>query len=291
MKDILADDLVRKAESKLQGFFTFFTGVNYEAAADLFKKAAAMFKSEGNWRRAGAAFKRAAQCCREVDFSYEACTHCFEAASAFRKAGDTADALACWEEALQMYIESNRFHQAGKVEAEIGDMYADSREYDDAVKHYRKSMFYYLTDEYGTNIAARIQKKVAMIFVEAGNLAEASTEFDKLAVCEQNRSLRSLSREYSFASLLCQLGLLRKDNLVEGVASIRERMAEFPSDNTISKSREYELVEAICTAIENGAPDDVREAIHQFSDVKQVDDWKVSILYGVVQMLETDDER
>uniref|UniRef100_A0A7S4KGY0 Uncharacterized protein n=1 Tax=Paramoeba aestuarina TaxID=180227 RepID=A0A7S4KGY0_9EUKA len=291
MRELIAEDLVKRAEAKLKGFFTFFTGTNWDAANDLFKKAAAIFKSEGKWQQAGAAFKRAAQCCRELDFSYEACTNYFEAAGAFRKAGDSTDAIACWDEALQMYIEENRFHQAGKVECEIGDMCAEQRDFDEAIKHYRQSIFYYLTDDYGKNIANRIQKKVATAYVESGKLSDAANEFDKLANCDENRQLKSLSRDHHFSGMLCLVGLLRKDNLVEGVASVREKLATLSSDSSQVKTREYELVEQVCAAVEEGSPEGIREAIHHFQDVKQMDDWKTSILYGLIHVLETDDER
>ena len=292
MKSTKADVIVRKAEGKLKGFMSFFIGADYEIASELFQKAASIFKAEGSWASAASAFKRSAECCQHLEYSYEACSNFCEAAAAYRKEGRISEALECWSEAQKLFVESNRFHQAGKVECEIGDMYAGVHDYSGAIKHYNKGIFYYLTDDHGKNLALRVQKKLAMIFVESGNLAGAAQEFDKLASCEQHRCIRSLAREYYFCSFLCEMGLLRRDNLHEGIASVREKVGILlTKDSSLIKTREFELIEDVCKAVESKMPDEVRQSISSYSEIKHLDDWKVSILHGLVQMIEIDDER
>ena len=287
--EMAAETLYHKAESKLKGFVTYFTGPNYEDANDLFLKAASMNKAAGEWQQAGLCFKRAAQCCKHLHFDYEASSSFCEAASAYHKAQLSDEAVACWTDAIQIYIETNRFHQAGKVEDEIGEMYMGLSEHANALSHFQQSIRFYSADTKVSNIAGRIRKKIAMVHVHSGCFAEASHEFSIMAKDER---IRTLTKDYYFCSILCDLALLRKENLSECVASVRERMRNiFSCDLSMSNTREFEMVDQVCSGIEMMSTDEIKVAMRTFTEIKRLDDWMISILYGIQMVIESDDER
>ena len=70
-----AQDLLVKAEKRLNSWTNFLSGENkYDAAAEMYSKAANLFKVSKNWSEAGKAFEQVAQCHIKLKSAHEAAT-------------------------------------------------------------------------------------------------------------------------------------------------------------------------------------------------------------------------
>eukprot|EP00759_Apiculatamorpha_spiralis_P026574 PhF_6_TR29399/c1_g1_i1/m.43393/K15296/NAPA, SNAPA, SEC17; alpha-soluble NSF attachment protein len=287
-------ELMAKAEAKLKGFMSMFNGAKYEEAADLFQRAAGKFKADSDFINAGEAFMRAGDISQKSGAgSYEACTNYSEAGACFRKAGDSRKALMCLNQSIHLYIEANRFNQAAKIECDLGDMFEELHELDQAVEHYKKSIQYFNTDDTGKIQAQKVALKVAMIHADKGDYVNAVKLFEQLAAECLAGTIKSAAREHYFKAALLRIPMIRKDNISEGVSVLREAIMSYQAmDSSLRKSREVELIEGICDGLDNGSADGLREAVQAFSEVgKNLDDWKINLIHHAMQLLEGEDER
>ena len=93
-----AYDLIAKAEKKLASWLNL-SGNKYDDAAELFSKAANLFKVSKNWSGAGKAFEQVAQCHIKLKSAHEAATAYQDAANCYKKV-DTAHAILVYKEAV-----------------------------------------------------------------------------------------------------------------------------------------------------------------------------------------------
>jgi alpha-soluble NSF attachment protein len=78
-----ADALVKKADETLNKWLYF--GNRWEAALELYTKAANLYKMTKKWNEAGQTFLKIAQCHFKLDSKHEAAGSYVEAANAFRR--------------------------------------------------------------------------------------------------------------------------------------------------------------------------------------------------------------
>eukprot|EP00760_Papus_ankaliazontas_P004379 PhM_4_TR11848/c0_g1_i2/m.11834/K15296/NAPA, SNAPA, SEC17; alpha-soluble NSF attachment protein len=285
-------DLMKQADGKLKGFMSMFNSAKYEEAQELYQRAGARFKAEKDWMNAGDAFMRAGDCAQKSSSPYECCTNYSEAGSCFRKAGDPKKAQMCFDQAIQMFIESNRFPNAARLEKECGEMYEEAADTEQALAHYEKAVRYFTTDEGSKVQAFNVMQKIAMIEADRGNQAKAVSLFEQLASESLAGPLKSQAREHFFKAALLRIAMIQRINISEGVAELREAMDSYTTlDTSLRSSREAELVSGIADAIEASMPDLVREAVQKYSEVKPLDDWKVHLVYHAVEIIEVEDER
>lgn len=285
------DELMRKAEGKLKGFMSMFNGSKHEEAQELFQKAAARFKADSEWAKAGDAFMRAGDCAAKGG-GYEQCGNYQEAGTCFRKAGDTSRAQTCLDQTIILYIENNRFSNAAKVQTELGDMYEEIHEIDRALENYQKAIKYYNTDDGGRPQAQKVMLKIATVYADREDYKGATKTFEDLAAECLRGNIKSGAREHYFKAALCRVAGLKKENLEEGIAELREAIDSYVVlDNSLRLSRELELLVGIVDSLEQANPDGIREAVQRFSEVKPLDDWKVNLVYKGLSLLTVEDER
>ena len=93
-----AHDLMAKAEKKLASWLNF-SGDKYDGAAELYSKAANLFKVSKNWSEAGNAFEQVAQCHIKLKSAHEAATAYQDAANCYKKV-DSSHAVLVYKEAV-----------------------------------------------------------------------------------------------------------------------------------------------------------------------------------------------
>jgi len=95
-----AQDLLVKAEKRLNSWTNFLSGENkYDAAAEMYSKAANLFKVSKNWSEAGKAFEQVAQCHIKLKSAHEAATAYQDAANCYKKV-DSSHAVLVYKEAV-----------------------------------------------------------------------------------------------------------------------------------------------------------------------------------------------
>ena len=93
-----AYDLVKQAEKRLASWLNL-SGNKYDDAAELYSKAANLFKVSKNWSEAGKAFEQVAQCHLKLKSAHEAATAYSDAANCYKKT-DSAHAILLYKEAV-----------------------------------------------------------------------------------------------------------------------------------------------------------------------------------------------
>ena len=93
-----AYDLVKQAEKRLASWLNL-SGNKYDDAAELYSKAANLFKVSKNWSEAGKAFEQVAQCHLKLKSAHEAATAYSDAANCYKKT-DSAHAVLLYKEAV-----------------------------------------------------------------------------------------------------------------------------------------------------------------------------------------------
>lgn len=99
-----AHELMDKAEKKL-GSWSLFGGNKYEDAAELFTKAANLFKVSKEWDDAGAAFEQTARCHLKLSSPHEAATAYSDAANCYKKT-NSQQAILLYKEAASVQLTS-----------------------------------------------------------------------------------------------------------------------------------------------------------------------------------------
>ena len=93
-----AYDLVQQAEKKLKSWLNL-SGNKYDDAAELYSKAANLFKVAKNWSEAGKCFEQVAQMHLKLKSAHEAATAYSDAANCYKKT-DTSHAVLLYKEAV-----------------------------------------------------------------------------------------------------------------------------------------------------------------------------------------------
>ena len=144
-----AERLLNTRPSSFLGFFSMpGSGPDYHEAAEKYTIAGNLFKSVGEWQRAGSAYLRASECCEREELPEEAARKKMTAAGCFRKApGLAEEAINLFTDANSVYIRSGRFAMVGANEKEMADICErDLHDLERAADYYGKAAERYLAE-------------------------------------------------------------------------------------------------------------------------------------------------
>ena len=142
-----AQELLVKAEKRLNSWTNFLSGENkYDAAAEMYSKAANLFKVSKNWSEAGKAFEQVAQCHIKLKSAHEAATAYQDAANCYKKV-DSSHAVLVYKEAVAIQIDLGRFTTAAKLQKEIADLCESDGDTAGAMDAYQQAADWYQAEE------------------------------------------------------------------------------------------------------------------------------------------------
>ncbi|XP_028080019.1 alpha-soluble NSF attachment protein-like isoform X5 [Camellia sinensis] len=233
-------DFEKKADKKIAGAgggCGFFGSSKFEDASDLYQKSANSFKLSKSWDRAGSVYIKLANCHMkylQLNSMYEAGSACVDAANCYKKTS-TTEAVACYNQAVNIFLDNGRLHMAAKYCKEIGELYELEKNYKQAIVYFERSAELFQGEEVTTS-ANQCKLKVAMFSAQLEQYQKAIENFEEIA----RHSLNINLLKYGVRGHLLNAGLCQ---LCKGdVVAINNSLERYQDlDPTFSRTREYKF--------------------------------------------------
>lgn len=148
---ILISLVSTEKKEKSWGFFS--GGAKWEEAADLYVKAANLFKMEKKFREAGDAFRSAAKCDLQNGSKADAASNLTNAANVLRKEFPQ-ESVECFNQAIDLYTTEGRFSSAAKIAKDIGEILEKESQFESAISFFQKAADFYEGENSASNAQA-----------------------------------------------------------------------------------------------------------------------------------------
>lgn len=287
MAEEKAAEAFAQAEKTLKKWLNF-GGNKWEDAQELFLSAGNKWKTAKNWKQAGTAFMRAADCAVKLSSQHDAATHLAEAFNCFRKAEMIPEALTCVNQAVEIYIDNGRFPQAAKYEKEVGEMFRAAGRLDEAVQHYKRAGDFFGGEEQRSQENGCLQL-IADIYSEQEKYGEAAVLYEQIGKsCAGNASLKFHAKDHFYKAVFCFLAELvdPKKERAGVVDKAQSKFEEYQGrDPHFAGTREYELLEKVIQAAGAGDEEAISAAVREYDSVHHIDEWKTTVLLKIKRSL------
>jgi len=269
-----ANEFVKQAEKKEKSWGFFGGSAKWEEAADLYVKAANLFKMDKKMREAGEAFKSAAKCDLQNGSKHDAASNLVNAANALRK-DSAGESVECLKQAINLYTEEGRFSIAAKTAKDIGEILEQEENYDMALDAFQKAAEFYEGEAAPSNAQACLLK-VAQISATLGDYSKAAALFEEIATKSlENNLLKFSAKEYFLRAGLCYLAM---DDLITSQKAV-ERFEV--ADPGFTQSRECKLLKALLSAVEKKDAEEFSTVLLEYDNISKLDAWKTKLLLKI----------
>lgn len=274
-----AKDLMAKGEKCLTKF-SFFGGgtAKFEDAAECFQDAGKMFIMAKAFDEAGNAYLRAAEMHEKTQSDFDTGSTLTRAGEAFQKANDLTQCAAAYRRAADVFAgagKGNMAANASKKLAELIEADDDEDRLPEAVEAYQQAVDFYDAENQPRR-ADGCREKVAVISARLGAYDDAIAQFDALGRSSLQSNLGKFNAKKWFTySILC---CLAREDLVKA----QKLLGEYASlDYTLVGTREHDLLEALCQAVESNDEEAIATAAAEYDRVKRLDPWTTKLLLAV----------
>jgi alpha-soluble NSF attachment protein len=277
------EELMERADKRLKGGFSFFSGsAKFEDAAELYTKAGNSFKITKKWDRAGEAFSKAAECYLKLQSKHEAAQNYLLAAQAYKKTNITS-AVQCMKQGIEFYTEEGRFSIAAKHQKELAELYEDQSDLENAIAAYQTAADFH-EGEGSTSAASSCLLKVALFSAQLERYDKAIEIYEQIAAQSIDNNLLKWSvKDYFLRAGLCHLA---KGDVVAAERAL-ERYLDM--DATFSSQRECKFLQELVNACKNYDVEAFTNAVVEFDSISTLDSWKTSILLKIKNSIKDED--
>lgn len=276
-----AAEWMDKADKKLKAWAPFSGGTRFEEAAEMYIKAANMFKLAKHSDEAGAAFVRAAEC-QVKSSKHEAATSYQNAANCYRKT-NVAEAVHCMKTAVDLYTDEGRFSIAAKQQKEVAELYESELDFENAIAAYTTAAEFY-EGEGQQSASNQCLLKVAHYSAQQEKYEKAIEIYEKVAKVSMDSNLLKWSvKEYFLKAGLCHLCA---DDIVSAKRAV-EIYQEM--DVTFASQREAKFLQEIIAACEATDAEAFTASVVAYDQISKLDQWKTTILLRIKNALKNDD--
>ncbi|KAF9237319.1 soluble NSF attachment protein [Melanogaster broomeanus] len=277
-----AQTLLEKADKKANSSTGWFSSssAKYEEAGDLYMNAANAFKLDKQFRDAGDAFAREAECREKCKEANEAANAWWNASKSYKR-GYPDLAIQALSQAITHMTANGRFRQAADREKEIAQIYqhelSDLRKACESLE--RAGEWY--SQEDATATANACFKDAADLRADLEEYPKAIQHYEQVANHSLNSALTKYSvKEYWLRACLCALAM--KD-FITAKRNIQKYMSQ---DTTFASTREYKFLNAIIDAIQADDQQAFMGFVHEYDQVMKLDNWKTKILLKIKNNIE-----
>ncbi len=269
-----ADEIVAKAEKRLKAWTLFATTNKHEDAADLYAKAANLYKAQKLWDKAGSSYENAAACHLKNSSAHEAATAYQDAANAFKKT-DADRAVLLYKEAVAVQIDLGRFTTAAKLQKEIADIHEASGNLNAAMEAYQTAADYYQGEE-ATSSANQCLLKVAGFAAGAADYKRAIEIYEQVAISSLDSTLLKWSvKGYFLCAGICHLA----SGELGSASAALERYKGM--DASFETTREGQFLGKITAAYDASDIDAFTDEVRDYDEISRLDPQKTSLLLEV----------
>jgi len=280
-----AKDLFTQAEKRLNSKSFLGLGsstARFEEAGELFEKAGNQYKLAKNWDLAGTAFRRAAECKLKLKSKYEAATLYGAAATASRKTNvkEMSEAMGT---AVELFTDEGRFAIAAKQMKELGEMYEQEADLEEALKAYQQAADFF-EGEGSQSSANQCLLKVATFAAQLERYDQSVLLFERVAKSSIDNSLLKWSvKDYFLRAGLVRLAWGDVVEAQRALGSYQDMDASFASQ------RECKFLKDVTEAYERMDVDKFTDAVVEFDSISKLDQWKTTMLLRIKTKIKADD--
>ncbi len=279
-----AQDVLFKAEKKINSFSLFGSNSKYEEALDLYEKSFNYFKMARCWNEVIEVAIKISKINIKLNNKYEAATYYIEASNACHY-NDSSFAYDYLNEAIKLFKDNGNFNLVAKYYKQLAELYGtNNREL--AIQNYNNAIqFFDLTNE---NVNAnQCKHQMAILYTELTNMSQAAELFEEIAKYYINHN----TLKYQVKALLlnagiCKLYILNPSQMYELINSYKDIDITFDG-------RECNFLINLTKAMENNNVIEFSTIINKYDDMTRLDNWKVQVLLAIknkIVMAEFDDE-
>eukprot|EP01086_Lenisia_limosa_P015974 TRINITY_DN5478_c0_g1_i1.p1 TRINITY_DN5478_c0_g1~~TRINITY_DN5478_c0_g1_i1.p1 ORF type:complete len:319 (+),score=94.72 TRINITY_DN5478_c0_g1_i1:102-959(+) len=282
-------DTIAKAEKTLKKWSLFSNKeAKNEEAAELYQRAAQLYKLAKKWPEAAQAYISAAECQIRIGGDYDVASSFADAAVCYKKTGsNTTDAVQCLQQSVDVFTTMGKFIMAAKNQKEIAELLENDMETRTALEAYEKAADLYNCED-NSSTANQCLLKVALLSAQVDtdeDYKKAYEIFERVAAAALNNNLLKYSaKDYFLKAGICRL--CTKDYVCarNGLESYQNM------DPSFVGSREAKLLEALCDAADNMDVESFTNAVYDFDAISKLDTWKTTMLLRIKNGLREDED-
>ena len=236
-----------KGRKKLSSWFAF--GSKYEDAAEMFSKAANLFKVAKNCAlparesvaklhahpparatgdEAAEAFYEIAQCHLKLNSAHEAAEAYKDAAVCYKKT-NLGRAIEHYKEAVQIHIDTGKFTTAAKLQKEIAELYEAESNLSAAMEGFQQAADYYAAED-ATSQQSQCLLKVAGFAAQTLDYKKAIELYEQVAMTSLESTLLKWSvKDYYLRAGICHLATGDIDSATRAYSRYAQCDATFES--------------------------------------------------------------
>ncbi|KAF8533752.1 soluble NSF attachment protein [Trichophaea hybrida] len=277
--------ILKKAESlekSARGGFSFFGGRKdkLEDAANEFLRAANGFKARQNYDQAARILERAATLQTEIGEPDDAANSLIQASQCYTAKPDilpedSQNAARLLKSAVTHYTTKGNFRRAASYEEKLAEILEKAGDTKGAVEGFEQAGTWYKV-EGSVQMANKMFLKVADNAALQGDYPRAIDRFEEVAKASANNNLMKWSlKDYFFKAAICHL-------CTGDVATTKRALQSYVDiDMNFPSQREYMLLQNLIAAIEAGDEAAYSEHLFQYSQVTDLDKWKVQLFLHI----------
>jgi len=273
---------MNEAKKKFDSF-GWFSNAKFDEAAELYKKAANLFKVQKQWDEAGNAFMKAAECHMKLNSEYEVAQSYINAAQCYKKT-NINEAVRCLRNAISFFVNEGRFSLAAKNQKDIAELFESSDDLESALEAYTTAADYFEGENQPSH-ANNCLLKVAQYSAQLEQYNKAIDIYERVAAnALESNLLKYGAKEHLFKAGLCWLCL-------GDVISMRKALEKYEGlDHTFSNQREYKLLNQITEALDVGDVEQYTAAVAEYDSISRLDPWKTTLLLRVKNKIKAGDD-
>jgi len=278
-----AQALMNEAKAKYDSF-GWWSNTKFDDAAELYKKAANIFKLAKEYDKAGDAFLRAADCYVKLNSKHEVAM-CYMSAAAILRKSNVPESIKCFKIGIEFYLDEGRFAMAAKHQKEIAELYEADGEIESAMEAYCLAADYFEGDNQVSH-SNNCLLKVALFSAQLQQYQRAIDIYQKIAHASIDNNLLKWSvKDYLFRAGLCYLAI------GEMIATKRALEQFQTMDHTFGTSRECKLLMELAEAVEESDVEKFKAAVIEFDSISKLEPWKRTIVSRIENKIkEADDD-
>ncbi|KAA8911546.1 putative vesicular-fusion protein sec17 [Sphaerosporella brunnea] len=281
--------ILKKAESlekSARGGFSFFGGrkEKLEDSANEYVRAANGFKARQSYDQAARILERASQIQIEVGEPDDAANSLVQASQCYTAKPDllpedATNAARLLRGAITHYTSKGNFRRAASYEEKLADMLEKAGDAQSAVEAFEQAGTWYKV-EGSTQMANKMFLKVADNAALTGDYRRAVDRYEEVAKSSASNNLMKWSlKEYFFKAAICHL-------CTGDVATTKRALQSYVEiDMNFPQQREYMLLQNLIGAIESNDGEGYSEHLFQYSQVSELDKWKVQLFLHIKNTL------
>jgi len=275
-------ELMAQADAKLKQKWVISNTAKFEAAMELYDKAAAQFKIQKQWDEAGEAYVKMAECAEKIGNESEAVTAYTNAGKAYKN-GNTKEAIRIFRIAAEMRMAANAFQQAAKIHQEIAGIEEKNLNLKGAIRSYNDSAdCFHAEGSLPSENSALL--KVAELSATEEDYQRAILVYEKVAAASLDSSLLKYSaKDYFFKAALCQMVVCAREDdmktLEQKLDKYKDLHPAFEGDRTCK------LIEGCMKAFEDDDVEAYTDTVFSYDKIYKLDNWVASLLLIVKKVI------